>query len=270
MIRTLADRFILPLTFVAAIALTGCSSIQNMNFYSTDEEVQLGQQLDQQIHKEMQVIDDSRLQDFLNERGQRLVAHAERKDLDYHFAVVKSDEVNAFAIPGGYCYVNTGLFKAVKDENELISVVAHEISHVTNQHSMKRLSQMQLAGLVSEAVLGNRSQIEQIAAQLFTSTGLLYYSREAEREADHDGLLMMYEAGYDPRGMVDMFKVLMAKSGEGGAEAPNWQKLFSTHPMTQERIDNSQQLIDKLDKKSGLVTSTKEWGNTLSYIRQKY
>ena len=257
------------LVVVTAITLGGssCGTIRNLNLYSTSEEVQLGNALDKEIHKQMEMLGDARLDSFLNKRGQLLVEHCKRKDISYHFVVVKDETINAFAIPGGYCYVNVGLFRKSDSEGELISVIAHEISHVTNQHSMKRLSQANLLGAISEAALGNSGKTATMAANLFTSTGMLYYSREAEREADRDGLLTMYESGYDPNCMVKMFEMLMSGREK---EPSKWQNLFSTHPMTTERIENAKQLITQLPPKDGLIENSPEWAGTIAYLREKY
>jgi len=245
-----------------------CSVIRNINLYSTAEEVELGRAFDKEIRRQYEILEDEKINAFLESRGRKLVEVCGRRDIEYHFALINSEVVNAFAIPGGYCYVNLGLFRQSTTEAELISVLAHEINHVVHRHSMKRLSQMQLAGLISDLALGNASRIEQTVANLFTTTGLLYYSREAEREADRDGLLDMYEAGYDPQGMVDMFEKL--KANREGPEPEGWQQLFSTHPITRERIQNAKKLIAELPPKPDLIMNSPEWPEIIQYIRKKY
>ena len=201
--------------------------------------------------------------------GQLLVNNSNRKDLKYQFKVVDSDVMNAFAIPGGYCYINLGLIKRVDTEAELMSVIAHEINHVVYQHSMKRLSQMQLASMVSSIALGNDSgQLQQLAANLFTTTGLLYYSREAEREADHSGLITMYNAGYDPMEWLSFSRSSVLRTRVG--EASGVEYLFSSHPVTSERIEDAQNLIQTLPKKKGLIVNSAQWDNVLKYVKEKY
>jgi len=264
--RTLVRFFLFP----TLISLSGynCSAIRNINIYSTGEEVRLGRALDREIHKQYDIIEDAKVDSFLALRGRKLVEASKRRDIEYHFALVNDEAVNAFAIPGGYCYVNLGLFRQSETEAELISVLAHEINHVVHRHSMKRLSQMQLAGLVTDILLGDAGTAANTVANLFTTMGLLNYSREAEREADRDGLYTMYNAGYDPRGMVEMFEKL--KAGREGPEPGGWQNLFSTHPMTDERIDNAKKLIAQLPPKEGLIMNSDEWPGILDYLKEKY
>ncbi len=255
------------LTFVA-LWDGGCSTIRNINLYSTSEEVQLGQSLDKEIQKQYTVLDDSRVNSFLQERGDKLVAVSNRADIKYKFVAVKDEAVNAFAVPGGYCYINLGLIRSTETEAELISVVAHEISHVTNRHSMKRLSQMQIADLAQQAVLGNSGKAANMVASMFTTMGMLSYSRDYENQADHDGLLCMFKAGYDPNGMVTMFQML--KSKQEGPEPAKWQNLFSTHPMTEDRIGNAKALIATLPVKNGLIKNSDQWAGYKKYIAEKY
>lgn len=263
-----SNHFHVFLFLLLVIPINGCSTFRNVNLYSDDEEVQIGQAFNQEIGKQYPVMDDSRINSFLQERGDKLVAVSERKDIKYHFAGVNDDVVNAFAIPGGYCYIHLGLIRQTKTESELISVVAHEISHVTNRHGVKRMSQMQLADVASQVLLGNRGEITNMVANLFTTSGMLYYSREAEREADYDGLLIMYKAGYNPQGMVSMFEMLQSK--QQGGEPSGWQNLFSTHPITSERIDNARQLISTLPPKTGLINNSTQWDGLKKYIADKY
>ena len=258
--------FFLPLLLLPA--LSGCSAVRNINFYSTSQEIQLGQSLDKEIHKQFQILPDARVDTFLALRGHKLVEASDRKDLAYHFFLVKSEEINAFAIPGGFCYVNLGLFRQSDTENELISVLAHEINHVVHRHSMKRLSQMQIVDAGTQALIGNANSMTGTVTNLFTSIGLLNFSREDEREADRDGLLTMYRAGYDPQGMVEMFEML--KKGRETGEPGRWEKLFSTHPITDERIRNASQLIAQLPPIEGMIVDSPEWKGTIEYLREKY
>jgi len=252
----------------APLAAGGCATIRNINFYSTSEEVQLGQALDKEIHKQYTVLADERLDSFLQERGDKLVAVSSRADLKYHFVAVKDEAVNAFAIPGGFCYINLGLIRNVETEAELISVVAHELSHVTNRHSVKRLSQMQLLDAAQQIALGNSGTLANTVAGMFTTVGMLSYSREYERQADHDGLIVMYKAGYDPNGMVKMFEML--KSKQQSPETKGWQNLLSTHPMTDERIQNARDLIATLPPREGLIENSPQWAGFRKYVNEKY
>jgi len=262
-------KFSAVLLVLLSLAQVDCSRLKNINFYSTSEEANFGKTLDKEIRKQYEILEDERITGFLQERGRKLAAFSKRPDIEYHFAAINSEDINAFAIPGGYCYINLGLIRVSETEAELMSVVAHEISHVVRRHSMKRLSQMQLAGMVTDIAFGGGSgSIKRTVANLFTATGLLYYSREAEREADHFGLVNMYESGYDPQGMVGMFEKL--KAHQEGPDPGGWQLLFSTHPVTGERIENAKSLIATLPPKKDLVTSTPEWAEISQYVQEKY
>jgi predicted Zn-dependent protease len=253
---------------LAAFSAVGlnCSALRNINIYSTPEELQLGEALNKEIHQEMKILSDGKITAFLEDRGQKLVQACDRRDITYHFALVNSEEVNAFAIPGGYCYVNLGLFRQSGSEAELISVLAHEINHVVHRHSMKRLTDMQITGTIIDITLGN--SVKATVANFFTNTGLLWYSRDAEQEADHDGLLTMYRAGYNPQGMIDMFVKL--KANREGPEPARWQNLFSTHPITSDRIENARKLIASLPPKPDLIMNTADWRGIIKYVNEKY
>ena len=267
MLKRVLIRFLL---FPMMISLSGygCSAVRNINIYSTSEEVQLGRALDKEIQKQYDIIEDAKVDSFLAVRGGELIQASKRRDIEYHFALVNDEVVNAFAIPGGYCYVNLGLFRQSESEAELISVLAHEINHVVHRHSMKRLTQIQLAGLATDLLLGNAGTTANTVASLFTTMGLLNYSREAEREADRDGLYTMYGADYDPQGMVDMFEKL--KAARQGPKPGGWQNLFSTHPMNEERINNAKKLIAQLPPKEGLMINSPEWSEIVKHLREKY
>lgn len=267
MLKRVLIRFLLFPTMIS-LSGYGCSAVRNINIYSTSEEVQLGRALDKEINKQYDIIGDAKVDSFLAVRGGKLIQASKRRDIEYHFALVNDEAVNAFAIPGGYCYVNLGLFRQSESEAELISVLAHEINHVVHRHSMKRLTQIQLAGLATDLLLGDAGTTANTVASLFTTMGLLNYSRVAEREADRDGLYTMYGADYDPRGMVDMFEKL--KAARQGPEPGGWQNLFSTHPMTEERINNAKKLIAQLPPKEGLMINSPEWSEIVKHLREKY
>lgn len=263
------NKFSAGLLVLLSLAQVDCSRLKNINFYSTSEEVNFGKALDKEIRKQYEILEDERITGFLQDRGRKLAVISKRPDIEYHFAAINSEVINAFAIPGGYCYINLGLIRVSETEAELMSVVAHEISHVVRRHSMKRLSQMQLAGMVTDIAFGGGSgSVKRTVANLFATTGLLYYSREAEREADHFGLVNMYESGYAPQGMVGMFEKL--KAHQESPDPGGWQLLFSTHPITGERIENAKSLIATLPPKKDLATSTPDWAEISQYVQEKY
>ncbi len=261
----LEKTILFTLVAFSAIGLN-CSALRNINMYSTQEEVQLGEALNKEINKEMKILSDEKITPFLENRGQKLVQACNRRDITYHFALVNSEEVNAFAVPGGYCYVNLGLFRQSGSEAELISVLAHEINHVVQRHSMKKLTGMQITGAAIDLATNNR--IITSVANLGASAWFLQFSRDDEREADHDGLLTMYQAGYNPQGMVDMFVKL--KANREGPEPARWQNMFSTHPITSDRIEEARKLAASLPPKQDLIMNSADWNGIIKYVNTKY
>jgi len=231
---------LLTLAFLSC-AVTGPGGKKSIIIIPTSQEVAIGVGMDEEIRKTEKILDDSLWQDYITEIGQKIVNVSDRKDLKYHFAVIESDQINAFAAPGGYLYFYTGIIKEMKNEAELASVVAHEISHVVARHSIKRVQAAMGVSLVSQLILGdNNSKIIQTA--IGTAVGLKFasYSRDNEREADNFGLNYMIAAGYHPNGMVSMFKILAEK---GGKTSNVFEQLASSHPDTQERINNTKKDI---------------------------
>jgi predicted Zn-dependent protease len=224
---------------------------KGLNFFSQDQEVAMGRSYSEQLNRQLDLVTDPYVQDYVERTGQRLVAASLRKDLQYHFFVVNTTEVNAFALPGGYIYVNRGLMDRADNESELAGVMAHEIGHVAGKHSLKQLSKrLLLTGIVVGAGLGvgakSKKWGEIVAAAggigvFFTS---LKYSRDDEREADWLGLTELNQAGYDPWGMVTFFEKLEAMQKEKGGGMPGF---LSTHPLPAERKANMRKQIAELN-----------------------
>jgi predicted Zn-dependent protease len=206
----------------------------------TSQEVAIGQAMAQEIDSTEKKLPDSAWQAYLSEVGQRLVTVCDRKDIEYHFTVIESEQINAFAAPGGFVYFYTGLLHMMENEAELAAVLAHEISHVVARHGAKRLQAAMGVSLAYELVFGeNSSQTLQTAVGVGMSLLFASYSRENEREADDFGVAYMIRAGYDPTAMETMFGKLAAS----GTEQNAFEKLVSSHPETQERIRNTKDAI---------------------------
>lgn len=230
--------------FLAGCATTGPGGERSVIIISTAQEVQIGAAVDQNIRQEYQVLNDPQLATYVTGVGQRVAAHSERQDVTYSFILLLSDEVNAFAAPGGYIYVTTGLLEAAGDEAELAGVLGHEIGHVVGRHSVRRLQTAYGAALAADLVLGDRGTLQAIAA-VATQVVLMKNSRENELESDHFGIKYSYAAGYDPRAILGFFGTLLELQGgpSPGGVAP-W---FSTHPATEERIGKGQEILLKYD-----------------------
>lgn len=232
----------------------GCGgALQNFNIVTDAQEIEMGRQFASELEKELKFYDDPLVEQYINDLGQRLVKVSKRADITYYFRVVDTDVVNAFALPGGYLYVNRGLISTADNESELAGVIGHEIGHVVGRHGAKTLSRQYGLQILTGLVLGqDPSTSRQIAAQfagIGGTLGMFHYSREAEREADALAVQELYDAGIDPDGVARFFEKLMALHDRepGGLDA-----LFSTHPPSSERVANARADIAQLPPKSGL------------------
>ena len=242
--------------WVAFVVITGsgffgCAGrISNLNIFSDAQEVQLGKQFSREIEKEMKIYSDPTVTAYIAQLGQRLANHSQRQNITYHFKVVNTEAVNAFAVPGGYLYVNIGLIRAAENESELAGVIGHEIGHVVGKHGVKQMTrQLGLAAVAQLALGENQSKLEQMVAGLAANGVLMKYSRDAEREADGHAVQEMYDAGIAPEGMATFFeKLLKLQKGKPS----KLEQMFSTHPPTAERIAAVRSHIAKLPRKSNL------------------
>jgi predicted Zn-dependent protease len=234
---------IFAVALVSLIA-AGCGSTGgagDFNLISVEEEWQLGAQLSQDVAKQVRFNNDPAVNAYVNNMGQRIVAQAAPpfNQLPWQFHVVQDDAINAFAIPGGHVYVNTGLIKNADNAAELAGVMAHEISHILARHSTEQISRQYGLSVIAGAVLGqNPGQLAQIAAQIVAGGALARFSREAEEEADNIGIQAMAAAGYNPNGMASMFEELL-EHRQG--QPSRVEQFFSTHPLTEDRIRASRE-----------------------------
>jgi predicted Zn-dependent protease len=240
------------------IALPGCAAVSQMNLLSAQQEVEIGRQAAKEVETSMPIYDDPVVAAYVDSLGQLLARHSRRPDIKYTFKVVDTDDVNAFALPGGFLYVNRGLITTAKTEAELAGVVGHEIGHVVGHHGARQISKQYGLAVLIELALGGQdpSLTRDIAAQFANIGGtlaLLKYGRDAEREADMFAVEETYAAGIDPSGMAAFFEKLMAlhESEPGGMEL-----LFSTHPPTNERIASVRDQAAKLPPKLSLSSSS--------------
>jgi predicted Zn-dependent protease len=244
--RTTRTRIIGLAAAVAVIIIGGCATTgpggkKSLILISTAQEVSIGQQMDQELRKSETFLADSAWQVYINDLGQRIVAVSDRKDLPFQFAVIESDEINAFAAPGGYVYFYTGLIRDMDEESELAGVMAHEISHVVARHSIKRLQSVMGVSILMQLALGESSDNTRALASTALGIVMSGYSRSQETEADNFGTLYMAKAGWNPQGMVAMFEKLNALSGQQQTDL--FEMLASTHPPTDLRIENTQKQI---------------------------
>lgn len=238
----------------ATLITAGCGSGGggDFNLISIEEEWQLGSQLSQEIAGQVRFNNDPTLNAYVRNLGQRLVAQtpAPFNQLPWQFHVVQSDEINAFAIPGGHVYVNTGLIKNSDNAAELAGVMAHEISHVTARHSTEQISRQYGLQILAGLVLGqNPGQLAQIAASIAAGGALARFSRQAEEEADERGIQVMAAAGYNPIGMATMFDELLEHQR---TQPSRVEQFFSTHPLTAERARVARERAARLGNRGTL------------------
>ena len=231
--------------YFCACATTGPGGKKSLIIIPTSQEVALGSAMAEEVARTEKTLADSVWQNYLNEVGQRIVLVSDRKDIKYYFTVIESDQINAFAAPGGYVYFYTGLLREMNSEAEMAAVMAHEISHVVARHGIKRVQQALGVQLAYALVFGGDDAGAAVNAGIGLGMGLLFadYSRGAEREADQYGIHYMIKAGYDPAGAIDMFETLGRLGGERSGNV--FEKLVSSHPETQERIANTKSQIRK-------------------------
>ncbi len=204
---------------------------------TTGDERRLGQEFALTARQHLAVIDAPDVVDYVTGIGQRIVQKLDRPSFTYQFTVVRDPRINAFAVPGGYVYVHTGLLVAAHSDDEVAGVLAHELAHVHARHVARQREKTQLLSYAT--LLGTLLTIIQPAAGALASAAsqavTLQYIREFEQEADYLGARYMRAAGYDPRGMLDFFKLLADQQRSATAAVPPY---LLTHPLTDERLTN--------------------------------
>src|ERR1039458_921123 len=231
-----------------------------LNLYSIQKEMALGQQLAQEVAKQSKIVDDPIISEYVNRIGQNLARNSDAK-VPFTFQVIQGDEVNAFALPGGYVFVYTGLIKVASEEDEFAGALAHEIAHVAARHMPCQASKSQIAGvagIIPGVLLGGwagygAGQAVNAAIPI-ASRG---FSRHDETEADYLGVQYMHAAGYDPTGAVSIFEKLESlRKTKPSAVA----KVLATHPMDSDRIAKTEQEIQRiLPAKPEYVVTTSEY-----------
>ncbi|MFQ5747573.1 MAG: M48 family metallopeptidase [Gemmatimonadota bacterium] len=246
-------RRVLPSLLAAATAalVGGCVTI------SPEQEVAMGRDYADQINAELPLLEEPAIRGTIQTLGREIADHTPRADLDYEFQVPNTDVVNAFAVPGGFVYVNRGLIEASENMTEVAGVLGHEIGHVVARHSVKQLEQLQRANLglaLGTVVLGAPTGVTAAAINI---TGNLYFakhSRTAEAEADSLAVFFLIDSGWDPRGLVTFFdKLIRTRESRPGA----LEALFTSHPLAEDRIENIERIISRIppERLAGLRTS---------------
>lgn len=232
---------------------------KGINIYSLEKEIGLGKQLAQEVERQAKIVEDPVIAEYVNRVGQNLVRNSDAK-VPFTIKVIDAEEVNAFALPGGFFFVNSGLIMKAESESELAGVMAHEIAHVAARHGTKQATRGTIINYATIPLIflgGWTGYAIRQGAGLAIPMGFLTFSRGFEREADYLGLQYLYKAGYDPTAFVDFFeKIESLEKKKPGTMA----KVFSSHPMTDDRIKQSQKEIQEvLTAKPEYVVNTSEF-----------
>lgn len=226
---------------------------------SKEKEAALGRQLAMEVEQQTKLVDDPVINEYVNRVGQNIVLHSDAK-VPFTIKVIDTDEVNAFALPGGYFFVNKGLILAAENESELAGVMAHEIAHVAARHAMENQGKASAMnyGMLAGMIFGGGivSSVLYNGGGILGSLGMLKFSRGAEEEADRLGVQYLYASGYDPNGMATMFEKLAAQNKKKPGTVA---KLFSSHPQPTGRRDASIALVARFPEREEYVISTSEF-----------
>ncbi|MFZ0819950.1 MAG: M48 family metallopeptidase [Candidatus Acidiferrales bacterium] len=244
------------LALAAGLAFTAPSSWADrtplkpgINMYSTADDIRMGQKLADEAEAKLPMLNDARVEDYLNRLGRKLASFAPGAKYPYEFHCVNSDALNAFALPGGFVFVNRAVIEESRDEAQLAGVIAHEIGHVALRHGTNQATKKEMGsdlvgiagGIIGGGIL--TSLATQVGGNLAASAVFLKYSRTAEGQADILGTQILYDAGYDPRAMAQFFETIESESK--GKRKPEF---FSDHPIPAHRIDK---VTDEIENMGG-------------------
>jgi predicted Zn-dependent protease len=233
----------------------------SVNFYSLEKEIALGKQLAQQVERQSKILKDPVVSEYINRIGQNLVRNSDAK-VPFTIKVIEDPQVNAFALPGGFLFVNSGLILKADTEAELAGVMGHEIAHVAARHGTRQATKAEIAQLATIPLImmgGAAAYGIYEASGLLVPMAFLKFSRNIEAEADYLGLQYMYKTGYDPTAFVDFFeKIETLEKRKPGTVS----KLFATHPPTEDRIKKVQKEIAEILKpRPEYVVTTSEFND---------
>ena len=236
------------------------------NWYSLESEIKMGREYAQQVEASSKLVTDPVINEYVNRIGQNLVRNSDAQ-VPFTIKVIDSDEVNAFALPGGFFYVNSGLILAADEEAELAGVMAHEIAHVAAHHAARQMTRLQWARFSTIPLIfvgGGVGYAVYEAAGLGIPLTFMKFQRNFEAEADYLGLQYMYKTGYDPQAFVSFFEKIQAKEKK---KPGTLAKAFASHPQTPDRIEKSQEEIGKiLPARVQYVVSTSEFDDVKSRL----
>jgi beta-barrel assembly-enhancing protease len=236
---------------------------------SEQQEIQMGQQYAAEINRQLPIVDDPQIHRYINQLGSQIQRQPGARDIPYTFYVVNIEEINAFAVPGGFVYLNRGLIERTRNLSELAGVVAHEIGHVEARHSAEMLERAQAAEagvMIGSVLLGvPPTGVAGAAVNIGAQAYFAHHSREAENEADAIAVRLLPQAGIDPAGLVTFFKELLDERQRSPSQLEQW---FSTHPLTEERIANVREMIRALPPQGNLQVTSRAYTDFRTRVSQ--
>jgi predicted Zn-dependent protease len=229
------------------------------NWYSLEREIRMGKEYAQMIDSSMKLVQDPTITEYVNRIGQNIVRNSDSK-VPFTIKVIDAGEINAFALPGGFLYVHSGLLLAADEEAELAGVIAHEVAHVAARHAVRQMTRANWAHIASIPLIfvgGGVGYAAWSVASIGVPMTFMKFSREFEEEADYLGLQYMYKAGYDPQSFMTFFEKVQAKEKQKPGTVA---KVFASHPPIASRIARTQKQIDtKLQSRPQYVVTKSEF-----------
>jgi len=245
----------------ADVECIGNRKLGGMDWYSIESEIRMGKQYSVQIEASVKIVTDPVINEYVNRVGQNIVRNSDCK-IPFTIKVIDSDVINAFAIPGGFFYVNSGLILAADEEAELAGVMAHEIAHVCARHATRQMTKGQLANYLTLPVIfigGPAGIAARQALGIALPMTFLKFTRGYEAQADYLGIQYMYKAGYDPNSFVTFFEKIQAQEKK---KPGTMAKIFSDHPPTPDRIEKSQtEIATILPPRDQYIETTSEFND---------
>jgi predicted Zn-dependent protease len=230
--------------FLATAALAGCE-------ISEDQEVELGRRYAERVATQLPLVRDPAINAYVGDLGGRIARRTSRADLAWHFSVVDAAEVNAFALPGGFIYVNRGLVERADRMNELAGVLGHEIGHVVLRHSVKQMEKATKTNVGIAIVCTLTGWCDggaaQVAINVAGSAWFAHHSRQDESAADSDAVFSLARAGINPNGIPEFFATLLRERRESPGPLEAW---FRTHPLEESRVDRTRELVGALPRET--------------------
>jgi beta-barrel assembly-enhancing protease len=282
--RLLAGAFILT-AFAPVLVLAGNSDRDSkkdpseigtrrvdkgVNFYSVQQEIALGKQLELEVEKQARIVDDPIISEYVNRLGQNLVRNSD-VTFPVTFKIIESNEINAFTLPGGFIFINSGLMKLSGNEAELASALAHELGHSAARHATRQATRNRIAslGTIPLAIFGGLPGLAvRGAAGVVVPMAFLHFSRGFETEADLLGLEYLWKSGYDPTASIDLFEAMESTERR---QPGSVSKLFRSHPLTPDRIEKTQKNIDSLlPAREEYVINTSEYEDIRARLYDRY